>query len=67
MKNNLINEFHKLTMIKNENGNVELTRNDIVTLQKLGNIIHQQVRAEKFHSPELQALIAYIENIYFLK
>lgn len=67
MKNNLINKFHKLTMIKNENGNVELTKNDIKTLQELGNIIHQQARVEKFHSPELQALIAYIENLYFLK
>lgn len=67
MKNNLINKFHKLTIVKNQNGNIELTREDIQTLQKICNEIHQQARVEKFHSPELQALIAYIENLYFLK
>lgn len=67
MNNNLINEFHKLTMLKNQNGNIELTRSDIVTLQKLGNIVHNQVRIEEFRSPELQAILGYIENLYFLK
>lgn len=67
MNNNLVNEFHKLTIVKNKNGNIELTREDIKTLQKLGNTIHNQARIEEFRSPELQAILGYIENLYFLK
>lgn len=67
MNNSLVNEFHRLTIIKNQNGNIELTRDDVKTLQKLGNIIHNQARIEEFHSPELQAILGYIENLYFLK
>lgn len=67
MNNNLINEYHKLVIEKNENGNIELTKKDIQTLQTICNEIHEQARVEQFYCPQLQALIAYIENLYFLK
>lgn len=62
-----IQKFHNLTIEKNESGNIELNKEDIKTLQNICNQIHTQVRLEQFHCPELQALIAYIENLYFLK
>lgn len=62
-----IKNFHNLTSEKNEKGNIELNKQDIKTLQKICNEIHEQARVEKFHCPQLQALIAYIENIYFMK
>lgn len=64
---NWIEKFHNLTSEKNEKGNIELDRKDIQTLQEICNAIHEQARVEKFHCPQLQALIAYIENIYFMK
>jgi hypothetical protein len=64
---NWIEEFHNLTMQKNQNENIELTKKDIKTLQNICNEIHTQARLEQFHCPELQALIAYVENLYFLK
>lgn len=67
MNSNLINEYHKLTIEKNEKGNIELNRKDIQILQKICNEIHTQARLEQFYSPELQSIIAYVENLYFLK
>lgn len=64
---NWIEEFHNLTMQKNQNENIELTKKDIKILQNICNEIHTQARLEQFHSPQLQALIAYVENLYFLK
>lgn len=64
---NWIQKFHNLTIEKNENGNIELNKEDIKTLQNICNEIHTQARLEQFHCPELQALIAYVENLYFLK
>ena len=62
-----IKDFHNLTSEKNEKSNIELTKQDIQTLQNICNKIHEQARLEQFHCPQLQALIAYIENLYFLK
>lgn len=64
---NWIKNYHNLIIEKNENGNIELSKNDIQTLQKICNEIHEQARVEQFHCPQLQALIAYVENLYFLK
>lgn len=64
---NWIQKFHNLTIEKNESGNIELNKEDIKTLQNICNEIHTQARLEQFHCPELQALIAYVENLYFLK
>lgn len=62
-----IQKFHNLTIEKNESGNIELNKEDVKTLQNICNQIHTQARLEQFHCPELQALIAYVENLYFLK
>lgn len=62
-----IQKFHNLTIEKNESGNIELNKEDIKILQNICNQIHKQARLEQFHCPELQALIAYVENLYFLK
>lgn len=62
-----IQKFHNLTIEKNESGNIELNKEDIKILQNICNQIHTQARLEQFHCPELQALIAYVENLYFLK
>lgn len=67
MNTNLIKEYHNLTIEKNKSGNIELNKEDIKTLQSICNQIHEQARVEQFHCPQLQALIAYIENLYFLK
>lgn len=64
---NWIKNYHNLIIEKNENGNIELSKNDIQTLQEICNAIHEQARVEQFHCPQLQALIAYVENLYFLK
>lgn len=64
---NWIDKFHNLTIEKNEKGNIELIKRDIQTLQEICNAIHTQARLEQFHSPQLQALISYVENLYFLK
>ena len=62
-----IKDFHDLPHKKNERGNIELTKKDIQRLQNICNAIHTQARLEQFHCPELQAVIAYIEIIYFMK
>lgn len=67
MNTNLIKEYHNLTIEKNKSGNIELNKEDIKTLQNICNQIHEQARVEQFHCPQLQALIAYVENLYFLK
>lgn len=64
---NWIKNYHNLIIEKNEKGNIELTKRDIKTLQEICNAIHTQARLEQFHSPQLQALIFYVENLYFLK
>lgn len=64
---NWIENYHNLTSQKNQNGNIELNKEDVKTLQILCNAVHEQARLEQFHSPELQAVIAYIENLYFMK
>lgn len=61
-----IKNFHNLPHEKNEKGNIELTKQDIITLQEMCNAIHTQARVEQFHSPQLQAIIAYFEILYFM-